>query len=154
MGRDTAWLSTALASAGPGWRHRSSFPTSTVVNPRPYGPSTSMIRRPDKISRAAETAASSIWLIISGEKVCDGLKFSVMAASFHVANCSSRARPAAFSVAFFSTSGRFLELRDLAARKKIGSQRFIEFRSVTANPFEGHGSVFDFFIHVVLQNRA
>src|SRR5262245_22838993 len=106
------------------------------------------------MSRAAETAASSIFFIISAEKVCDGTKCSVMAASFHVADCGSRAGPVAFGGSFFSASCRFLEFGDLACSKEIGSERFVEFGDVATNPFERHGKVFDLFIHVVLQNRA
>src|SRR5262249_16718363 len=113
-----------------------------------------MIRRPDRISRAAETAAFSIFSIMSAEKVCDGTKLSVMAASFHVADCGSPPSPAAFACSFFTASSRPFKVGELAGTKEVGSERFVEFGDVATNPFEGHGKVFDLFIHVVLQNHA
>src|SRR5262245_17469696 len=98
-----------------------------------------MIRRPDKMSRAAETAASSIFVIMSAEKACDGTNCSVMAASFHVADCGSRAGPVAFGGRFLSASCRLLEFGYLAGSKEVGSERFVEFGDVATNPFESHG---------------
>src|SRR5262245_18811190 len=113
-----------------------------------------MIRRPDKMSRAAPTAASSIVFIISAEKVCDGAKSSLMAASFHIADRGSQAAPGRFTRRRLRSSGNFLKLGYFTSGKEIGSQRFVKFRNVPTNPFESHGNVFDLFIHVVLQNRA
>src|SRR5215813_8012332 len=113
-----------------------------------------MIRRPDRISRASESAASSILTIMSAGKFYTLTKLSVMAASFHVADCGSRAGPAAFGVSFFSASCRRFKLGDLAGSKEVGYERFVEFGDVATNPFERHGKVFDLFIHVVLQNHA
>src|SRR5262245_65667282 len=109
-----------------------------------------MIRRPDRISRAAETAASSIFSIISAEKVCDGTKLSVMAASFHVAECGSRAGTAAFGGSLFSASCRRFKLRDLAGSREVGSEGFVELGVVATHPCERHVPDFDRFILVVL----
>src|SRR5262245_64455707 len=99
-----------------------------------------MIRRPDKMSRAAPTAASSIVFIISAEKVCDGAKSSLMAASFHIAD---RGSPVAFGDPFFSASGRFLELGDLAGSKEVGPERFGEFGGVATKPYSRRGKGLD-----------
>src|SRR6266498_1075463 len=98
------------------------------------------------MSRAAETAASSILFNNSGDS--GAARFSVMVASFHIADCRSQARPARFGRLLFSRSHRLLELSDFAGRKEVCFQRFIEFRGITANPLERHGKMFDFFIHV------